>query len=175
MNLKKGINELLSALIEENLPNDLVILLSGRPSDEIIELIRSKKIKKLLDSKKIVTSFKFHDSRDEQEAFVASDVVWLGYTDAFYGSSGVLYQAIHADLPVIGQKDGLIGHYVKKYNLGKTVDVENIKNISEVINDLFDKIEIYIKNQKSRENLKNYHSPEKHGEVIYEALNKIEN
>ena len=173
LNRKKGIKELLTTLIEGNLPDNLVVLLSGRPSNEIIELMRSKKIKELLENKKIVTSFKFHDSRDEQEAFVASDVVWLGYTDAFYGSSGVLYQAIHADLPVIGQKNGLIGHYVKKYNLGKTVDVENIKNISEVINDLFDKIEIYIKNQKSRENLKNYHSHEKHGQVIYEALSKI--
>lgn len=175
LDLKKGIKELLTALEVGNLPDNLVVLLSGRPSEEIIEFMKSKKIKELLENKKIVTSFKFHDSRDEQEAFVASDVVWLGYTNVFFGSSGVLYQAIHADLPIIGQKDGLIGHYVKKYNLGKTVDVDNIKNVSKVINDLFDKIEIYIQNKKFRENLKKYHSPEKHGQILYEAISKIEN
>ena len=175
LNLKKGINELLSALIEENLPNDLVILLSGRPSDEIIELIRSKKIKKLLDSKKVVTSFKFHDSRDEQEAFVASDVVWLGYTNSFFGSSGVLYQAIQADLPILGQKDGLIGRYVEKYKLGKTMPVNNVKKVAEAINDLFSEIDIYIKNRMSRNMLKDYHSPDKHGQIIYDALTEVEN
>lgn len=172
LDLKKGIPELLLSLFNTNVPNDLVILLAGQPSTEIIQFMKSNAIKKLLLSRKIITCFKFHDLSDERRVFAAADAVWLGYTQGFLGSSGVMYQAIHSNLSIIGQNKGIIGSYIKKYKLGIAVSPSNPKKVIKGIRDLFDNLDVYSKNNKFRKILKKYHCPDMHYKVILSSLNK---
>lgn len=170
LSIRKGIQELLATLNDNNMPKYVVILLAGRPTRKVNSLLETPEMKKHISMKRIVTCFKFHDSSDEQQAFVASDAVWLGYTQGFYGSSGVLYQAISSDIPVIGQDYGLIGRYVAKHNLGVTVSPNHKKQVVAGIRNLLGSSVDYSKESKSRKTLKELHSPTTHCEVVFKSL-----
>jgi hypothetical protein len=44
--------------------------------------------------------------------------------EIFFGSSGIMLQALNFGIPVLSSENGIIGHRIKKYSLGKTY-VEN--------------------------------------------------
>ena len=175
LDLKKGIQELLLSLSNKDIPNNLVILLAGQPSKEILKLMKNKEIKKFVKTKKIITFFKYHNLIEEQKVFEATDAVWLGYTQGFLGSSGVMYQAIHFDLPIIGQNKGIIGHYIKQYKLGISIQPNETKKVVKAICDLFKNINFYGKNNINRKSLKNYHSPDTHFNILIDCLNNFKN
>ena len=171
LSLRKGIKELLNIMYNKKLINNLVILLSGKADREIIELINDIKIINLISSKRLIINFKFHNAFEEQQAFAAADAIWLGYTQGFASSSGVLFQAIKANLLVIGQPQGIIGLYTKKYKLGVIVSPNNKDQVAEKIFDLFNNYKFYFdQGIKSRKFLNDLHSPSKYSEVLIKSL-----
>ena len=74
-----------------------------------------------------------HDDESEAQVFTAADLVWLGYVGGAYGSSGVLYQAGSAGLPVISMADGLIGWTVRKHKLGISLDTTDTAKVVDAI------------------------------------------
>ena len=171
LSLRKGIKEALAVLYNKNKPKNLVVLISGKPDAEIIELIKNSKIDKLISSKQLYINFKFHNSFEEQQAFAAADAVWLGYTRGFLQSSGVLYQAIHSKLLIIAQTKGIIGMYAKKYKLGVVVSPENTEELTKKIRDLFDRQEFFQNRAiKSHRVLSDFHSPEKFSSILSNLL-----
>ena len=130
---RKGIWELLDALAEDGAPQDVCVLLAGRPSAQLEELMKRPKYTALKQAGRLVTQFKFHDSNEERDVFSASDTVWIAYVDGFYGSSGVLHQAVLYGLPVIANGKGLIGELVARFGLGVNLNPRNKEAVIEAL------------------------------------------
>ena len=64
-------------------------------------------------------------------------MVWLGYIGGAYGSSGVLYQAGSAGLPVISMAEGLVGWAVRTHKLGISLDASDESAVVEAIQLLY--------------------------------------
>jgi len=171
LSLRKGIKELLNVMLNRNVINNLVILLSGKANEEIIKLMNDPNISNLISLKKLIINFKFHSAFEEQQAFAAADAIWLGYTQGFAGTSGVLYQAIKANLLIIAQEQGIIGMYTKKYKLGVIVSPNKEAQVAEKIFDLFNNYKFYFEQGiESRKFLKDLHSPSTYADVLTNAL-----
>ena len=132
---RKGICQLLSAVTDESVDRNVAVLLAGKPSCRIASLLESPEYEGLIARKRIIARLEFHDSSEEQKAFVASDAVWLGYVDGFLGSSGVLYQSIHCGKPVIAMRGGVIGRTVTKNQIGFCVNPDSTAEVAAALND----------------------------------------
>lgn len=133
LNSRKGVKELLSAMLSVQGIEQPTLLLAGSPSPDIASLLENTEFLSLRQRRKLVTRFFFHDLDQEYEVFKAADFIWLGYVQNFYGSSGVLYQSVVARVPVIAMKDGIIGKIVRRYNLGFTIDSQSIADIKDAL------------------------------------------
>ena len=61
----------------------------------------------------VIQRLYYHDEHDQDIVFKASDCLWLGYTERFMGSSGVLYMSIGYNIPFIGTYNGVIGDFLE--------------------------------------------------------------
>jgi glycosyltransferase involved in cell wall biosynthesis len=167
---RKGIEHLLKIFSSDSVPSSLVVLLAGSPSKEILALIESSWVRGLLKDGRVITRLTFHDDSAEALVFRASDLVWLGYSNGFYGSSGVLYQAVSAKLPVIAMQDGLIGYLVKKYSLGVTVNPEDTASINAGLENLLNSISSKHTSPYSANGFSERHSAQLHIKAVLDAL-----
>lgn len=133
LTLRKGIRELLEALITEEAPSNLVVLLAGRPSPDVENLLKRLEFLAMAQKNRIVTRFKFHDDEEESEVFSASDVVWIAYVNGSFGSSGVLHQSVGFGLPVIASAAGLIGTLVERFQIGITLDPTQTTSVTSAL------------------------------------------
>lgn len=118
---RKGIADLLGALSDERCPANQVALLAGA-ADERAEsaLVSEDPGRTLLGSGRLFRLRGWLNDRDTCLAFSCADAAWLGYR-GFYNSSGFLWQAARAGLPIIGCREGLIGRWVLRHSLGVRV------------------------------------------------------
>ena len=129
---RKGIEQLLSAV--QNLGDpDVMVLVAGKPDEDIASLLSSTRYRELQESGQLLVRAEFHDDAAEVRVFSAATVVWLGYIGGAYGSSGVLYQAGSAGLPVISMADGLVGLTVREHELGITLDASDVSAVADAI------------------------------------------
>ena len=126
---RKGIIELFDAFLDPDVPDDIILLLAGKPDEEIEAIMKTRRVEQLVETGRIVAHLHFQNEDEEYRMFMASDYAWLGYVSGFYASSGVLYQAASIGLPVIAMRDGLIGRIVKRYSLGFLIDPRNTRSI----------------------------------------------
>lgn len=124
LSLRKGVEQLLRAVRSMD-QSDVIALVAGKPDQAIAELLSSPWCRALQESGQLKVRAEFHDDQSEAAVFAAADLVWLGYVGGAYGSSGVLYQAGSAGLPVISMADGLIGWTVRKHKLGIALDAND--------------------------------------------------
>ena len=75
------------------------------------------------------------NAEEEYMVFKASDIAWLGYR-GHYTMSGMLAQAGSMGLPVIACKEGLIGWFTEKYELGVALNNLDEKEVINAINRL---------------------------------------
>ena len=127
---RKSINQLLRAL--ENLgDSDVMVLVAGKPDEDIATLLSSSRSRELQASGQLLVGAKFHNDETEARMFSAANVVWLGYIGGAYGCSGVLYQAGSASLPVISTVDGLVGLTVRTHKLGIALDAADVTAVAD--------------------------------------------
>lgn len=119
---RKGIEQILNALLDEKFPKNVDLILAGRLHNEVLFLMNEKNIQKLIKSKRVHVFNRFIEQEEEALFFGAADIVWLGYINHF-GPSGVLIQAESAGKPIIACREGYIGWKVKKNDLGVVVDL----------------------------------------------------
>lgn len=168
---RKGIVQLLEALSNPAAPHELVVLLAGRASEDMQALLESPAVKRLRENGRLILRIGFHDDADEYQVFKASNFVWLGYVSGFYGSSGVLYQAVSVGLPVVAMEQGLIGRIVRKHQLGVTVDPNSTES---VLNGLMEVLQLK-RHGCSAEAERKYtasHNSLRHTEMVHAALSE---
>lgn len=167
---RKGIAKLLEAFSDNTVPSDLVLLFAGKPDQAIRNILQTTDVVRLIKCGKIISRPYFHADVDEYIVFRASDYVWLGYIDGFYGSSGVLFQSVAADLPVIAMKDGLIGSLVSKYSLGVLIDPYDAKSVLSGFLAIEDFSSLQRMHSEERNYFLNTHCPEKHSSGVLKAI-----
>ena len=128
----KGVEQLLRAVQSLDHP-EVVALVAGKPDPAIAALFSSPWCRAMQESGQLLVRAGFHDDESEAKVFSAADLVWLGYAGGAYGSSGVLYQAGSAGLPVISMADGLIGWTVRKHKLGISLDTSDTSGVVDAI------------------------------------------
>ena len=128
----KGIEQLLNAMRSVDQP-DVVALVAGKPDKAIETLFSSPECRQMVESGQLKIRAGFQDDESEAKIFAAANLVWLGYVGGAYGSSGVLYQAGCAGLPVISMVDGLIGWTVREHKLGISLDPNDESAIVDAI------------------------------------------
>ena len=134
---RKGVEQLLRA-VQALAQSDVVALVAGKPDANIQTLFSSPWCRAMQESGQLVIRAGFQDDAAETEVFAAADLAWLGYVGGAYGSSGVLYQAGSAGLPVIAMADGLVGWTVEKHNLGIALNVTDVPGVVNAIQSLRD-------------------------------------
>lgn len=135
ISFRKGMDVLLFAMANQEFPEGVHILLAGRQGPEAERLLRSSLTKSLRSSGRLHQMNKFLTDEEGYMVFKASDVVWLGYRE-HYTMSGVLAQAGSMALPVIACKEGLIGWFTEKYELGVALNNLDEKGVIDAINRL---------------------------------------
>lgn len=129
---RKGLQQVIDVLASES-GLDSILLVAGHVTKDAEATLRCAAAERLAKRGRLVMSPGFHDTEREYRAFVASDAVWLGYVDGFYGSSGVLYQAGAAGLPVITTRTGLMGWINDRYELGMAVSPTETRDVAAAI------------------------------------------
>lgn len=128
---RKGIANLINALVEKNIEN-VKILIAGIIEPDVKGFLNSEKLNAFIKENKIIILDKYLSRNEESKLFSAADVVWVGYLD-FYSMSGVLFQASIMQKPIIACRKGLIGWFTEKYDLGFIIDPEDKDQIISVI------------------------------------------
>lgn len=119
---RKGVSVLLDAI--EQLPEarakEMAVLLAGPLAGALASRVHQRAAK--LDSGVQLVLLDRRLTDAEADAAVAgADLALLPY-QRHVGSSGVLVRAAAAGVPVLAQAWGLVGHQVRTYGLGATVD-----------------------------------------------------
>lgn len=140
LNLRKGVEELLFATQATYFPKHIHILLAGNQDKQVRNLLEQPFAQSLLKMKRLHQINYFLTEEEQYNAFVASDIVWLGYRQ-HYNMSGVIIQAGQMGLPIIACQEGLIGWLTKKYQLGITVAINDEEQIIDAINELIRKVQ----------------------------------
>jgi glycosyltransferase involved in cell wall biosynthesis len=135
---RKGIWELLNALSDKRCAQSVVALIAGEADAETTAVLQSQPAEALRKCGRLHWLTGFLDDAATRLAFSSADAAWLGYRD-FYTSSGFLWQASLAGLPIIGCRNGLIGHLVERHQLGFTVNpsdhIEVLGAVDALMND----------------------------------------
>lgn len=122
---RKGVDRLIGAISSPNFPFNAHIVLAGSQHREVRNFLESSPdARELSISNRLHEINKFLDAREEADVFSVADFVWLGYRGHFT-MSGVLVQAAMCGIPVVTGKEGLIGWYVKKANMGYVLDMQD--------------------------------------------------
>ena len=167
MRYEKGIQFLLEAASKIKIKKKLTIIIAGIQDDySKIIINKYKKCKNF----EIFSLNTFISNEVQEFLFKKIDIVWTGYTKNYYGSSGVFFLSGKYGKPIISSNHGLISIYNKKYKIGYTVEIDNIKKIKRIlIKIISSKIKINYKNFKI---LNNKHNSEKFSSTILSNLER---
>lgn len=139
---RKGVVKLLRAMASPAFPASVDVLLAGKQSPEIRELVREPWTTALLTEGRLICLDRFIDGREERCLFGAADIVWLGYR-GHYTPSGVLAQAAAAGRPIIACKEGIIGWQAERHKLGALVSPAQVNEIIDGINALINREDLH--------------------------------
>jgi len=166
---KKGIVQLLRAVLACNLP-DVVVLLAGVQDDRIRELLSEPLSMDLIEAGQLLVFPEFHNEVQEYRVFRASNAVWVGYIGNSFGSSGVLYQSCSLGLPVLATSNGLVGWLVNHHKVGVTFDPTVVEEAAKSITLLFNDRNLMNVLSANAEKLAISHSATKFGDSICDAI-----
>ena len=152
----KGIYPLVNA-IKKIKNKNIKVILAGEQTEEVKNFLKQDENLKLIINKKILIFEGFKNYYEESLFFSVADVVWVAYSDDFFGSSSVLYQAGLLKKPVITNKIGLLSYINKKNKIGICTNINNENDIIKSIMYLY-----FSKNTRKVLGLNNFYLSKKH-------------
>ncbi len=172
LSLRKGIKELINGInISDNI--NLVLHFVGKTNDDTEVFLKENYVQKLLNNGTLLIRRGFQTEEEQFNVFISSDMVWVGYTHGFSGSSGVYYQAASLGIPVIVNNFGLLGWLVKKHKNGILCDVYDEKCVSSSISLMIENEILYKELSNNGLLLSESHKPEIFCRSICEMIVKI--
>jgi len=125
---RKGVRELLEA--QASLPYDQqpTVIVAGRQAPEVRRWLAGDVWEQQVRKGSLKVFDRFVTQDEESLLFSACDTVWLGYR-GHLGSSGVLWQAVAFERPVIGCSEGLIGWFITTNALGVSIEPSDKESV----------------------------------------------
>ena len=154
----KSLDELIFLAKELKTQIKIKVTIAGIQENDVSKILSQKNLKMngVQNNFKIIN--KFISPLNEAKLFFNTDIVWCVYKNTPNGSSGVFHLSNIYKKPVATNKNGLIGWYNIKYNLGPILDFTNYKESHDsvkIIHKLYKKKKIlmyYCKNQLKLKN-----------------------
>jgi glycosyltransferase involved in cell wall biosynthesis len=120
LNERKNLWTLFEALSHPACPSDICAVLVGQVAPELDASLRNGLPNVLLQQGRLFLFNGIYDAERLGAALSAADCAWLCYR-RHLGSSGFLWEAAQAGLPILGCPAGEIAHQVETLRLGLTV------------------------------------------------------
>lgn len=171
LTLRKGIRELIDSVII-NGDKKIFLHFVGKTNQDSEFFFQQEKVIDLINDGRLSIKRGFQSEIDQYKAFVSSDLVWVGYTHGFSGSSGVYYQAASLGIPVIANDFGLLGWLVNKHKNGLLSDVFNPESVNSSINLLTTDQKLYKNLSENALLLSERHQPEIFGNFVFDMIVK---
>ena len=127
----KGIVKLLN-IFNQNINFDLKVVIAGAQFGYIKNYLKKNYAKILVKKNKLRIIEGWQDEKTEAKLFYSADVIWIGYENYPF-PSGVLYQSVLANKPSIISKNGFIHYLNKTYKIGYEVNINDPKEILNII------------------------------------------
>lgn len=123
----KSLDELIFLAKELKTQIKIKVTIAGIQENDVSKILSQKNLKMngVQNNFKIIN--KFISPLNEAKLFFNTDIVWCVYKNTPNGSSGVFHLSNIYKKPVATNKNGLIGWYNIKYNLGPILDFTNYK------------------------------------------------
>jgi glycosyltransferase involved in cell wall biosynthesis len=126
----KGIDILLESL--SFVKEEYTLIIAGAES-----YFTEADLKKLIDKyhlgENVFMDIQFISDEKLSIYFEIADIIVLPYRKYFLGQSGPLTEGVTRSKIIIGPNIGEIGFTINKYGLGATFDVENVRDLSDVL------------------------------------------
>jgi len=131
LEMRKGIDLLIRAFYDAGIENS-ILLLAGNTNAQVKALLCSVEAQQLKDRGALLVLDQWLGQQMMMELISAVDTVCTPYP-SHVGSASIVLRAAACGKSIIGADVGWIGHTIRKYNLGVTVNVGNDKEFTEVI------------------------------------------
>jgi glycosyltransferase involved in cell wall biosynthesis len=161
---RKGIIETINAIatLSESDQRKICLIVAGPLQNDIRTTFYA--LKSQLKGNLEIVDFDQEFQFDQiQQLFDSADLILASY-QKHIGMSSVIIRAAIAEKPILSSDFGLMGDYILKYELGKTVDSGNIKAIAAGIKKYLDEGIPY--NRSSQKLVVDTNSPEAFTDVI---------
>jgi glycosyltransferase involved in cell wall biosynthesis len=169
LSARKGIAQLLKAMLHEAAPSTASLVLAGEPDEAVRDLLDGPDARRLRQAGRLVEVLRFVTDTEERELFETADVVWLGYTD-FVGMSGVLLRAGASRRPVLACRAGLIGRHTAAHRCGITVDPVCASEVAAAMYTLFSDDDLRRTYGENGWLVSQSHTPDNFGLIICDVL-----
>ena len=170
--MSKGIKELIYTLRNINIYK-IKLIIAGKQTDDVRSFLALDDNKKLVKKKRIIVYNGFRDYKEEAILFSASDVVWVGYDNNFFGSSAVLHQAGLVKKPVITNRIGLLGYLNKMHRIGVRVNLNSSVDIKNKILYLYQNKKIRYTLGQNNYILSSKHSGKNFAKTIADKISNV--
>ncbi len=128
---RKGADYLLDAFAKINPDKNVKLLLAGKVSENLKDMIETQ-YKDLVEEKKLIVLDQYLSDDQFTSAFLAANIFCLPYRH-LERSSGIAVRAAAFGRPMLTSKTGWLGRVIPKYQLGRTCDVTNPDEFSKMI------------------------------------------
>lgn len=136
---RKGVVELLNAMVDPSFPVTTDVLLAGKITQEVKDVLAAPSIRVLEQQRRVMRLDRFIEAGEEKLLFAAANVIWLGYR-GHYTASGVLVQACAAGRPVIACEEGILGWQTRRHNLGRVVSPTDTMGVIDAVRELVEQV-----------------------------------
>ena len=163
----KSLDELIFLVKESKTQFKIKVTVAGIHENDVREVLSQKNLKKNGVQSNFNIINKFIYPLEEAKLFYNTDIVWCVYKNTPNGSSGVFHLSNVYKKPVATNKQGLVGWYNMKNNLGPILNFtnyeESLSSVKKILNLYKNKKKLlhYCKNQSklkiSIKKQKNFH------------------
>jgi glycosyltransferase involved in cell wall biosynthesis len=166
---RKGIPQLMAGLADRACPKVVSAMLMGSVHAKLAAWLRSDVPAGLIAGGRVRIQNGVYDRQDLATALSAADAVWLGYRNHF-GSSGVLWEAAQAGLPVLGHHTGLIAWDIRANDIGETVNIDDSAAVARALKRVLCDGEARARWRRNALRSGALHTPSAFGECVADAL-----
>jgi glycosyltransferase involved in cell wall biosynthesis len=166
---RKGVPELMAGLANCACPEFVSVMLMGPVDAKLAAWLRSDVPAGLIGAGRVWIQDGVYDTQDLATALSAADGVWLGYRNHF-GSSGILWEAAQAGLPVLGRHTGLIAWDIRANDIGETVNIDDSAAVARALTRVLCDEEARGRWSRNGRQSGALHTPAAFGECVADAL-----
>lgn len=138
LNRRKGVPLLINSFVDrvDSLPSDARLMLAGRASPDVVELLESEPCQRLLESGRLVWKNEYLSSDEMQLHLFACDAIAACY-NGHRGISSFVTQASISGRPIFATDYGWIGWATEALHLGQTVSLDNEASFGRSLDDFY--------------------------------------